>query len=177
MSKNKLINKLINMNGNNNDIYYRYKMPEVNVIKQGAFFAIINIDDIIKPKYINRDILQIKKFLNKYFHTSFNYKNNSLITSVSITQNKVQQSIFEYINKYIICSKCNSPETDYYKDNRDEYNKCKSCGNIDNIYDFGIINKYKIKDKQDINKQDINKQISIDKKEESKVLDDFIDSI
>ena len=134
--------KLINMNGDTTDIFYRYKMPEVNIVKQGAFYAFTNIEELCKKKYLNRDILDIKRYLNKYFSTNWSYKNNNFITSAPVTQKRLQQSIFDYVNKFICCSMCNSPET--IKDKDKDRNICSACGNIDNLTDNGVIRKKKM---------------------------------
>ena len=139
------MSKKINMNGSD-DIFYRYKMPEVIIKQQGAFSVMTNIDELVKPKYINRPIENIRKFLNKYFHTSWTYKNNYLITSGSIKKEKLQEAILEYIKKFVLCSVCSSPETINSNDGKNVFNKCNSCGNIDSINDSGIIvDKTKIK--------------------------------
>ena len=168
-----MASKLINMNGDLTDMFYRYKMPQVNIIKQGAFYAFTNIEELCKKKYLNRNILDIKKYLNKYFSTNWSYKNNNFITSAPVTQQRLQQSIFDYVNKFICCSVCNSPETKKEKD--DDINICSACGNIDILTDIGVIKKKKIennnkvsininKDSDDINNKENNKDedISID---------------
>jgi len=173
--------KLINMNGDLTDNFYRYKMPCAIIVRQGAFYAFTNIDDIMKPKYINRDINSLKKFLNKHFHTSWSYKNNSLITSASINQNKLQEAIFIYVNKFILCSKCKCPETENINDKKDNYNKCLACGNIDEINENGIRiinkinNKINSKINNEVNNIIINKVDNNDKLEKDKISEDLDD--
>ena len=183
-----MASKLINMNGDLTDIFYRYKMPQVNIIKQGAFYAFTNIEELCKKKYLNRNILDIKKYLNKYFSTSWSYKNNNFITSAPVTQQRLQQSIFDYVNKFICCSVCNSPETKKERDKNNDINICSACGNIDILTDNGVIRKKKIdnnnnkvsininKDSDDINKDvNINKDVININKEDSDDID--IDAI
>ena len=77
--------KKININGDLSDPFYRYKMPEVIVRQQGAFYAFLNVDDICAEKGgINRPLSDIQKFLNKNLHTSFTYKNKRLNSSHEI---------------------------------------------------------------------------------------------
>ena len=122
------MSKKINMNGDLTDPFYRYKMPEVIVKQQGSFYVFLNIDDICAEKGgINRPLSDIQKFLNKNLHTSFTYKNKSLITSAPITKVLIQNMIFQYINKFIICTKCNSPETYIITQKNKSFNNCKAC--------------------------------------------------
>jgi translation initiation factor 2 beta subunit (eIF-2beta)/eIF-5 len=147
--------KKININGDLTDPFYRYKMPEVIVRQQGAFYAFLNIDDICSEKGgINRPLSDIQKFLTKNLHTSFTYKNKSLITSAPITKDSIQNMIFQYINKFILCTKCQSPETIVSNDKK-SYNKCRACGNSDEITPNGVIKpikkkENKIKDVQEV---------------------------
>ena len=67
---------LINVRGNteNDDPFYRYKMNDVDIIKQGAKYAFTNINEIAVA--INRDPKTIVSFLKKHFGSQFEYKNN-----------------------------------------------------------------------------------------------------
>jgi translation initiation factor 2 beta subunit (eIF-2beta)/eIF-5 len=139
--------KKININGDSSDPFYRYKMQEVIVRQQGAFYAFLNVDDICAEKGgINRPLADVQKFLNKNLHTSFTYKNKSLITSAPITKDSIQNMIFQYINKFILCTKCASPETIVNKIKTKTYNICKACGNSDEVLIDGIIQPIKKKD-------------------------------
>lgn len=147
MSSHTKQTKLININGDLSDPFYRYKMPEVIIRNQGAFNAFLNINDICdEKKGINRPINDIQKFLNKNLHTSFSYKNNCLITSAPITKEQIQNIIFQYINKFVLCSKCLSPETSVIKDKKKDFNKCRACGNSDELTIDGIIKPIKKKE-------------------------------
>ena len=158
--------KKININGDLSDPFYRYKMPEVIVRQQGAFYAFLNVDDICAEKGgINRPLSDIQKFLNKNLHTSFTYKNKSLITSAPITKDLVQNMIFQYINKFILCTKCSSPETIVNKVKNKIYNVCKACGNSDEVLIDGVIQSIKKKEnkKREIVNELDNKPIDINK--------------
>jgi len=158
--------KKININGDLNDVFYRYKMPEVIVRQQGAFYAFLNIDDVCAEKGgINRPLTDVQKFLNKNLHTSFTYKNKSLITSAPITKDIIQNTIFDYINKFILCGKCSSPETIINKIKNKSYNACSACGNLDEISVNGIV--ITIKKKENIKIQKTNEIIKVVKTEKT----------
>ena len=164
--------KKININGDQNDIFYRYKMPEVIVRQQGAFYAFLNVDDIMAEKGgINRPLSDMQKFLNKNLHTSFTYKNKSLITSAPITKESVQNVIFDYIKKFILCTKCSSPETIINKVKNKSFNVCKACGNSDELLADGVIQPIKKKEpkRKDTNEIKSN-DISVNKSNDISVI-------
>ena len=112
------------------DPFYRYKMEEVELIKQGpAKMAFTNIDSICGS--LKRDPKLLIAYLKKYFASAFEYKNNMALTSIKdLTKDKLQTGIYNYIDKYILCQNqnCHNPETDIMKDKGGDYLVCKACG-------------------------------------------------
>jgi len=107
---------MINVN-NSNDEFYRYKMNKVSVINKGfgnGLFTIINnLEDICKSINTPPDILY--KYISTYVGSNFNEKKKSI--NGTHTQEKIQESIFNYINDFVICKICGIPEINYIINN------------------------------------------------------------
>ena len=62
------------------------------------------------------------------------------------TQETIQNSIFKYINDFVICTKCGIPEINYtIKDKNNVESKCSACGSYNIIKNNNKIN-FKIND-------------------------------
>ena len=115
----------INMNGDQSDPFYRYKMPSVKIIVQKHKTIFTNVDSILAC--INRDIKMFSGFLNKQFATSWTYKNNSLETSKTISQSDLQDAILKFISVHVLCPVCKNPETEIIVDKKNKIVKCRAC--------------------------------------------------
>lgn len=94
---------------NDDDIYFRYKMHKPVLLEQKNNKIFDNLDIICKD--INRD----NKILIKYFKTkmgiSIIYKNNKIIIPKNVTLDQIMETLYEYIEKYVLCPACKLPET------------------------------------------------------------------
>lgn len=99
------------MNGNDEDIYYRYKMSIFNVTiggrGNGIFTIFNNMEDISNS--LNHPEEVIFKYLAQITGSSYNSEKKSL--TGTHTPDKLKEIILEYIRNVIMCSKCNIPET------------------------------------------------------------------
>jgi translation initiation factor 5 len=124
----------INIRGlkENDDPFYRYKMDSVIVKIQKGLTHVPNIDVICKD--LDRDPKTIADFLKKKFGTSVTYKNSELIIPKILSQTDLQEAIYEFIDKFVMCVKCNNPETVLSPEKKNSVNlSCKSCGNNFNV--------------------------------------------
>lgn len=123
---------MININSSN-DIFYRYKMEKVNIMNKGngnGLYTIINnLENIAKTINTPEEILY------KYIATSVgsNYNDKKKSINGSHTQDKIQESIYNYINDFVICSNCSIPEIIFVLNNNILESKCSACGNINKI--------------------------------------------
>ncbi len=101
----------INMNGNDNDTHYRYKMPafEVQVAGKGnGIYTIFNnIDDISKA--MNHPVEVILKYIAVV--TGSNYIQAKNTITGSHTSAELKQHILQYIKHLVMCPACGIPET------------------------------------------------------------------
>jgi translation initiation factor 2 beta subunit (eIF-2beta)/eIF-5 len=116
------------MNGDQTDPFYRYKMDAV--IIQSCKNANIFMNANIIAKQLNRNLCDIIKYMRSTFGANIYIKNKiDIVLPSSITTHMLQDIIFEYINKHIICTKCGNPETNRVGTQK----KCISCGFTENI--------------------------------------------
>lgn len=101
----------MNMNGNDNDTSYRYKMPVFKVTVagkgNGVYTIFNNINDIAKA--LNHPAEVIMRYLAAV--SGSNYIPARETITGPHDSNELKEFIMEY-NKYLVyCSKCNIPET------------------------------------------------------------------
>ncbi len=100
------------------DPFYRYKMEKIDISiknKKTIINNLINISNTLKiePKVLFR-------FITSNLASFGQEKNGLYIISGAFDINKIQDVIYIFIDKYILCKKCNFPEI--------ENGICKACG-------------------------------------------------
>jgi translation initiation factor 5 len=131
---------MINVN-NSNDEFYRYKMNKVSITNKGfgnGLFTIINnVEDICKSINTPPDILY--KYISTDLGSNFNEKKKSI--NGTHTQEKIQESIYSYINDFVICKMCGIPEINYTINNNFIESRCSACGLLNEIKNNNKINQ------------------------------------
>ncbi len=79
-------------------------------------------------KIINREPMHVYKYLMRELGTAGNIQGERLVLKGRISPSLVQRRIESYINTYVICSECGSPDTELRKEDRVEILVCKACG-------------------------------------------------
>jgi len=110
------------------DIFYRYKRQKAIVVSNKNTTIFTNINEI--SKNLERDPKLLINFLKKYFGTNMIYKNNTLITTKTITSLEYDDAINKFIQLNILCNKCNLPETILSIGKNKTILSCKCCSNI-----------------------------------------------
>jgi len=124
-------NALINIGGDPNDEFYRYKMPpiktQVTGRGNGIHTHLLNIDEVSNSIGHPKEI--IMKFISYELASNLNQKNESLAGN---HENFIQEKIMDYINNLVLCKKCGNPETIYEITGKKKriklFSKCSSCG-------------------------------------------------
>ena len=105
-------NGLINIGGDPNDEFYRYKMPPIKTQitgrGNGIHTHLLNIDDIAIAIGHPEDI--IMQYIAYELASNLNQKNKSLSGK---HDTNVQEKILDYVSNLVLCPKCNNPETMY----------------------------------------------------------------
>jgi|LakMenE18May11ns_1017448.scaffolds.fasta_scaffold9935445_3 translation initiation factor 2 beta subunit (eIF-2beta)/eIF-5 len=125
--------KTINIRGKKEiiDPFYRYKMGKVIITKEKTKIIFTNIDKIAKE--LDRTSQEIVSFLKKFFGTSFTYSDGKANTTKQLSQEELQNAIYEFIEINILCRKCSNPETEIVEEKNKKIMRCKACNNLENI--------------------------------------------
>jgi translation initiation factor 5 len=114
----------MNLNINNSDdIFYRYKMPAIQIKQSTNYTTLLNLSEICKS--LDRSEKVILKYMSKKLGTASNIKTKQLNGTYSVST--IQQIIFDFINKYVLCYNCKNPETYFNGPQKNKMN-CKACG-------------------------------------------------
>ena len=108
---------------NSNDEHQRYKMPKLEISYQGKKFTILdNIKEISKSLHVKSDILC--KFIS--IEKTTQCKKNKFNGLFEL--NDIEKIIFNFINDFVLCTKCGLPELKHKAHDGEILNKCLSCG-------------------------------------------------
>lgn len=101
----------INMNGNTNDIYYRYTMDEVRVTLggkgNGVYTVFNNIGDVCKS--MNHPVDVVMGYIAAVTGSNYIPARNTITGTHK--SDEITPIILEYIKHLVFCPKCNIPET------------------------------------------------------------------
>jgi len=122
----------ININRSVTDMFYRYKMPKVIVKVEGKGNGIktriVNMSDIAKA--LDRP----PSYPTKYFgcelgaQTTIDHKTDKYIVNGSHTADKMQDILDGFIQKFVLCPKCENPETTLTVHKQSISQRCMACG-------------------------------------------------
>jgi translation initiation factor 2 beta subunit (eIF-2beta)/eIF-5 len=110
-------NKKVNIGGNSNDIFHRYKRDIVCIThtrKKGVQTVVRNLDIIAQQLHVK--VSDLQKVIRKKTNTSVT-KN---IINGCYTVEQIETVINDFVKKYVLCKKCLLPEL--------KNNVCSSCG-------------------------------------------------
>ncbi|BCS83151.1 eukaryotic translation initiation factor 2 subunit beta [Cotonvirus japonicus] len=120
-----LLTKLTNSK-TSDDIYKKVNLPSVNVSQKNRSSIIANFNKF--PIKLNRDPTDIAKFFKEEtgITNSINER-GQLIIQGSLSANKCESIIRNYISKFVMCRQCKSTISIIMKDNGLNYLVCKQC--------------------------------------------------
>lgn len=104
----------------------RLKIPEPDIIREGKSTIVRNFEDI--ADMINRDPKHISKFLMKEFGIGVTITGRRLIINRKVTYEQISSKIAQYLDSYVNCYECGSPDTEFQKVGRTNLLSCKACG-------------------------------------------------
>jgi len=126
--------KNLNINRSVNDPFYRYKMPRLVAKVEGKGNGIKTV--IANMSEIAKALSRPPTYPTKYFgcelgaQTNFDLKNERYIVNGEHDANKLQDILYGFIKKYVLCPSCDNPETVLSVKPKSQaiYGKCKACG-------------------------------------------------
>jgi translation initiation factor 5 len=142
------MSKMINIDRDIIDPYYRYKMPKINGLNKGrgngCKTMIINLDDVAKS--LNREPYEILKFIgySTGSQTSIT-KDSEYILNGFIQDEDLLKYLYIYIEMFVICFTCRNPETNYKIRSKVVNTKCSACGAMNELNEHKLLNYIKKK--------------------------------
>ena len=112
------------------DPHYRYKMPPlvIRVVGSGNGIKTIldNLDDISKA--LKRPPELILKYLGIEKSSQTKFKNQEYIINGEFLAKELQNLIDKFIDGFVLCNKCQNPETKFSIKKKLIRKKCNACG-------------------------------------------------
>lgn len=116
-----------NIGGDINDVSYRYKVPIPKIEHKNRKTKITNLSEIANA--IKRNPDYISKYFGCELSTVYKYKNDECIINGNHSRQVLDKILDDFINKWVLCSNCELPETDLLVRKNKIYFDCKACGN------------------------------------------------
>ena len=104
----------------------RFEIPRVSVIREGARTTLKNFSQIAKT--LNRSEEHLYKYLVKSLGTAGFIDNGRLVLQGKFSEEEIQREINDYVRLYVLCKECNSPDTEFIREERVLMIRCLACG-------------------------------------------------
>ena len=122
----------LNINGDSNDPYYRYKMPELCSLKtgrgNGCHTVLENLSDVTES--FNHPGSIVLSYMGVVLGTNTTESKWSI--SGHYTNDKLIEVLYQYIRSFVICPSCSIPEllpsVEGKKKNKKLTMSCSACG-------------------------------------------------
>lgn len=104
----------------------RLQIPDPDVIQEGKVTIVRNFADI--ADIINRDPRHISKFLMTEFGIGVTIDGPRLTINRKISADQISKKLQKYMDSFVKCYECGSPDTEIQKVGRTYLLVCKACG-------------------------------------------------
>lgn len=129
---------LVNICRDNHDPFYRYKMPLLQIKKEGRGNGVKT--NVLNAEEVARALARPVSYVIKYFgfelgaQTAIDVKNEKFIINGHHEQNHLQDVLDGFIQKFVLCPECNNPETVLEVTKTEDLQRdCKACGKITTV--------------------------------------------
>jgi len=104
----------------------RFELPAVDVMWEGQRTYLRNFSDF--PKIMRRDSAKLLQYLSKEFAVPAERIGDSAMFVGRRDPDDFTRLLKIYVNEYIMCPTCKSPDTRTEKDKRISFLICEACG-------------------------------------------------
>lgn len=104
----------------------RFEVPRAITIREGTKTALKNFSQIARA--LNRSENHLYKYIVKSLGTAGFIDNGRLILQGKFTEDEIQKEIEDYVRLYVLCKECNSPDTEFIREERVLMIRCLACG-------------------------------------------------
>jgi len=111
---------------NSAEIDSRFELPTVDVMWEGQRTYLRNFSDF--PKIMRRDSAKLLQYLSKEFAVPAERIGDSAMFIGRRDPDDFTRLLKIYVNEYIMCPTCKSPDTRTEKEKRISFLICEACG-------------------------------------------------
>ena len=104
----------------------RFKIPEPDVMIEGKTTAIRNFADIVDT--LRREPDHLLGYLLRELGTAGTMEGTRVVFKGKVATSQIVDRIDNYVSEYVLCSECESPDTNMVKDGRVLILTCETCG-------------------------------------------------
>lgn len=104
----------------------RWTLPTPDIDIEGASTLIRNLGAIAER--MDRDPVHLYQYLQKELGTAGTLASGRVILKGRIPPRAIKGKLTSYVNEYIRCEQCKSPDTIFGKDGRTTVLRCQACG-------------------------------------------------
>ena len=123
----KLLKRIDNERSKNSaEIDSRFELPPVDVMWEGQRTYLRNFSDF--PKIMRRDSVKLLQYLSKEFAVPAERIGDSAMFIGRRDPDDFTRLLKIYVNDYIMCPTCKSPDTRTEKEKRISFLICEACG-------------------------------------------------
>ena len=123
----KLLKRIDNERSKNSaEIDSRFELPAVDVMWEGQRTYLRNFSDF--PKIMRRDSAKLLQYLSKEFAVPAERIGDSAMFIGKRDPDDFTRLLKIYVNDYIMCPTCKSPDTRTEKEKRISFLICEACG-------------------------------------------------
>jgi len=123
----KLLKRIDNERSKNSaEIDSRFELPPVDVMWEGQRTYLRNFSDF--PKIMRRDSAKLLQYLSKEFAVPAERIGDSAMFIGKRDPDDFTRLLKIYVNDYIMCPTCKSPDTRTEKEKRISFLICEACG-------------------------------------------------
>jgi len=150
---------MVNIPRSVTDAFYRYKMPDLEPFVQssgnGIKTALLNIADIAKA--LARPVTYPCRFMAYTLGATLevNEKEGRFIINGNHNKEDLCKILDDFIDKYVLCSKCKNPETvmTIAKTRESIRLKCKACGAVTSVDALDKMGKFIVQNPPPVEKE------------------------
>lgn len=122
----RLLNKALERVPRKSKTAARFEIPSPEVEAAGNKTMLMNFTEIAER--VNRDPKHLLKFLSKELATSGAQAGGRAIFQGKFPSDTIQRLVTIYVEKYVICPICKSPDTTVVKEGPFHFLVCEACG-------------------------------------------------
>lgn len=104
----------------------RFKIPEPDVMIEGKTTVIRNFADIVDT--LRREPDHLLGFLLRELGTAGTMDGPRVVFKGKVGTSQIIERIDNYVEEYVLCSECESPDTHMVKEGRVSILQCETCG-------------------------------------------------